>query len=76
MQEFVCDELDAPGVFGTAAYGGFADVAWLMGRASMADFDAAADWEMATEEYRERIHGASDLFIPGSGHQRLIERLN
>jgi hypothetical protein len=76
MQEFACDALDAPGVFGTASYGGFADVAWLMGRDSMADVDRAADWEMSNEEYHERINNARDLFLPGSGQQRLIERLN
>jgi len=76
MQEFICDALDAPGIFGTATYGGFADVAWLMGRSSMAEVDRAADWETTNEEYHERIEAAHDLFIPGSGHQRLIERLN
>jgi hypothetical protein len=76
MQEFTCDALDAPGLFGTAGYGGFADVGWLMGRDSMDEVDRAADWEMSNEEYHERIDAARDLFIPGSGVQRLVERLN
>lgn len=76
MQDYSCSALGAPGVFGTATYGGFADVAWLMGRESMAEVDAAADWEMSDAGYHERIQAASELFIPGSGHQRLIERLN
>ncbi len=76
MQEFVSDALDAPGLFGTTAYGGFADVGWLLGHETMADVDAAATWESTNEEYHERLDDAADLFVAGSGHQRLLERLN
>ncbi|MEL6890536.1 MAG: hypothetical protein AAFP84_02990 [Actinomycetota bacterium] len=75
MQEFVCDAQDAPGVFGSSVYGGFGTVGWLMGYDSMEAIDAGSDWEATNEEYHERLDAGSDLFIPGSGQQRLIERL-
>ncbi|MEM9041032.1 MAG: hypothetical protein AAGD33_14130 [Actinomycetota bacterium] len=76
MQEYVSDALGRPGMFGTRTYGGFADVGWLLGFESMAEVDEAADWEASTTEYHERLAAGSDLFIDGSGHQMLIERLN
>lgn len=76
MQEFVCDALDAPGAFVTSAYDGFSDVGWILGLDSMADLDAAADWEATDADYQERVAGAGDLFIAGSGHRSLIEKLN
>ena len=76
MQEYVSDALDAPGLFGTTAYGGFAEVGWLLGHDTMTSVDEAAAWEATAEEYHERLDGGAELFIPGSGHQRLLERLN
>ncbi len=76
MQEFMEAELGRPTAFLTSEYGGFSDVAWLMGHDSMDEVEAASQWVATSEEYHERVHAATGLFIDGSGETRLIERLN
>lgn len=75
MQEFVGKALGHPTVFGAATYGGFADVLWLLGADSMADVDAASDWEATDSEYQKRILSGGGLFVDGSGQNGLLERL-
>lgn len=75
MQGFVAEALGQPTVFGSATYGGFADVLWLIGSDSMADIDAAADWEATDADYQTRVESGSGLFVEGSGQNGLLERM-
>lgn len=75
MQEFAFGETGHPNVFGTAVYGGFADVIWLTGADSMEAVDGAQNWAMSNAEYQERVQSAAELFVEGSGQNGLIERL-
>lgn len=75
MQEFVADQLGVATVFAKDVYGGFADVLWLTAADSMEQVDSQADWQMSNAEYLEKVAAADGLFIDGSGHNGLIERL-
>ncbi len=75
MQGFVHDALGHPTVFAASTYGGFADVLWLTGADTMAEIDAAADWQATDSEYHKRVEGAGGLFIDGSGQNGLLQRL-
>jgi hypothetical protein len=75
MQEFVAKSLDQPTVFGTATYGGFADVIWLTGADSMAEVDAGTDWQNSDADYHKLVESAGGLFVEGSGQNGLLERL-
>lgn len=76
LQQFMEAELERPTAFLTSQYGGFSDVAFLMGHDSMDEVEAASEWVATSAEYQERINSAAGLFIDGSGETRLIERLN
>jgi hypothetical protein len=57
------------------AYGTFGQVTWLSGAPDLAAADAANDAVQADAEYTKRLADVGDLFIPGSGQQRLVTRI-
>jgi hypothetical protein len=76
MQEYLASELGVSTMFGTSSYDNFGLVTWLMGCDTLAEIDAAADWTMTNTGYQDRVKSAQGLFLDGSGHRGLIERLS
>ncbi|MBG7606301.1 MAG: hypothetical protein IZT58_17015 [Actinobacteria bacterium] len=62
--------------FVKAGYGGFADVAWLIGFDSTADVDAFDDFQLSDAGYHKMVDDAAGLFAPNSGHTTLVEKIN
>ena len=58
------------------AYGGFADVSWVLGMETGADMDRFADWQATDTGYQDRVASAADLFVEGSGETSLVEKIN
>jgi len=57
------------------AYGTFGQVTWLSGAPDVATADAAAQAVQADPDYSKRLADVGDLFVPGSGQQRLVTRV-
>ena len=76
MQQFIAAERSQPTIFGTATYGGFADVGWIVGADSMAEVDEGDAWQATNADYHAKVHSAAGLFVEGSGRQNLLEKLN
>lgn len=56
------------------AYGTFGQMTWLAGYPDLAAVDAGEEAIMGSQEYLSEINNAGDLFVPGSGVQRLLVR--
>jgi len=76
ISEYVTKATGSQGAFLKAGYGGFADVAWILGFDSASDVDAYNDFQMSDAGYLELVNGAADLFAPNSGHTSLVEKIN
>ena len=74
--EYIGSSMKCPTAFVKAAYGGFGDVAWIIGFDTMAEVDAFDDWQMTDAGYEEIISRAGGLFVENTGHTSLIEKLN
>lgn len=62
--------------FGTNPFGPYGQVGWITGADSMAEIDAFQT-AMGTDPAFQKMAGVvGDLFLPGSGQSRLIERIN
>lgn len=57
------------------AYGTFGQMTWLAGFDNAAAADEAEDKLNASAEYMGAINSAGDLFVAGSGEQRMIVRV-
>jgi hypothetical protein len=57
------------------AYGTFGQVTWLSGAPDLAAADAAGAAINANDKYLKRLGDAGELFVPGSGHRRLMTRI-
>lgn len=74
--EYIGSATGAPSMFTKASYGGFNDVAWIMGFDSESDVDAFDDWQMTDSGYHDIVAEAGGLFVENSGQTMLIEKLN
>ncbi|GEM_PF-687068 len=57
------------------AYGTFGQMTWIAGFDTPAAADEAEDKLNASADYMAAINSAGDLFVPGSGEQRMIVRV-
>jgi hypothetical protein len=76
ISDYITKATGSQGAFLKAGYGGFADVAWVLGFDSASDVDAFDDFQMSDAGYLEMVNGAADLFAPNSGHTTLVEKIN
>lgn len=76
IRQYVSDSSGLPAAFLKAAYGGFSDVTWILGADSMDEIDAYQDWQMSDQGYLDRLNQAAGLFLPGTGENSLIEKVN
>lgn len=74
--EYIGSATGAPSMFTKASYGGFNDVAWIIGLDSESDVDAFDDWQMTDSGYHDIVAEAGSLFVENSGHTMLIEKIN
>jgi hypothetical protein len=75
MAELVQQITNQATMFLMDAYGTFGQVTWLSGAPDLAAADAAAEAIQADPDYIKRLADVGDLFIPGSGEQRLVTRI-
>lgn len=75
ITDYLLTSVGRSGAFFTSAYGGFSDVAWLIGHDSIEQVDELAAWQASDSEYVGRVDSGGHLFQPGSGHNGLVERL-
>jgi hypothetical protein len=75
MAELVQQVANQPTMFLVDAYGTFGQVTWLSGAPDMAAADAGGEAVQTNAEYVKRLADVGDLFIPGSGQQRLVSRV-
>lgn len=76
ISDYMTAQTGMPGAFLKPSFGGFGDVTWVRGFASMSDVDQFADWEMGDAGYQSRVKAAAGLFVPNSGTNSMIEQLN
>jgi hypothetical protein len=57
------------------SYGTFGQVTWLSGAPDLATADAANEAINANDKYLKRLGDAGELFVPASGHRRLMTRI-
>jgi hypothetical protein len=57
------------------SYGTFGQVTWLTGAPDLAAADASGEAVQSNPDYIKRLSDVGDLFVPGSGHQRLVSRI-
>lgn len=62
--------------FLSSRYGEYGGVGWLLGADTMAEIDAANALEASDEKFQALLDEAGGLFVEGSGHNSLIEKLN
>ena len=75
MAQLVEEVTKSPTYFLLDAYGTFGQVTWLSGAADLAAADAASDAINSNDKYMTRLGDAGELFVPGSGHRRLMTRI-
>jgi hypothetical protein len=75
MAQLVQEITGQTSLFMSDVYGTFGQVTWLTGAADMAAVDASTDAIAANAEYLGRLGAVGDLFVPASGHQRLVTRI-
>jgi hypothetical protein len=75
ITDYVLNGVGRSGAFFASAYGGFSDVAWLIGHDTIEQVDELAAWQASDAEYVKRVDDAGQMFIPGSGQNGLVERI-
>jgi hypothetical protein len=75
MADLVQQVTNQPTMFLVDAYSTFGQVTWLSGAPGLAAADAAADAIQGDADYLKRLADVGDLFLPGSGQQRLVTRI-
>ncbi len=75
MAELVQQITSQPTMFLVDAYGTFGQVTWLSGAPDLASADAGGEAVQANPDYIKRLADVGDLFVPGSGQQRLVTRV-
>lgn len=74
--EYIGKSLSTQSAFTKSVFGGFNDVAWIVGYDSESDVDAFDDWQMSDSGYHDIVAEAGGLFVENSGHTSLIEKIN
>jgi hypothetical protein len=74
--EYIGTSLGTTSAFTKSGYGGFNDVSWILAFDAESDVDAFDDWQMSDPGYHEIVAEAAGLFVAGSGHTTLIERIS
>ncbi|MGZ4729404.1 MAG: hypothetical protein ACXWB2_16950 [Acidimicrobiales bacterium] len=75
MAELVQQITNQATIFLLDAYGTFGQVTWLSGAPDLATADAGSEAVQANPDYIKRLADVGDLFVPGSGQQRLVTRV-
>jgi len=75
MAELVQQITSQATMFLVDAYGTFGQVTWLSGAPDLATADAGGEAVQANPDYIKRLSDVGDLFVPGSGQQRLVTRI-
>lgn len=75
-QAHVAKATGLPTAFSTNVYGAFGAVSWITGADSMADLDKIAAMQATDAGYHAIIQESGPLFIPGSGLNGLIVKIN
>lgn len=76
MTDYILTSVGRAGGFFSSAYGGWADVAWLIGHDTIEQVDEIRAWQGSDTQYLERVDAAADLFVVDSGHNGLVERID
>jgi len=64
------------GLLTRSLYGPWASMGWIMLAHSLEEIDAAGEAMAADADYISKIDKAGDLFLPGSGHVQLSQRIH
>jgi hypothetical protein len=65
-----------PSWFGASAFGAFGEMMWATGLDTAADVDRFQTFMSTDPGMQQIVAEAGDLFIPGSGQNGLLERIN
>ncbi len=76
VADYIGKAVGTTSAFTKATYGGFNDVSWILAFDSETDVDAFDDWQMTDSGYLDIVANAAGLFVEGSGHTSLIEKIN
>lgn len=76
MTDYILTSVGRSGGFFSSAYGGWADIAWLIGHDTIEQVDEMRAWQGSDAEYLKRVDSAADLFVVDSGHNGLVERID
>lgn len=76
ITDYVLTGVGRSGAFFSSSYGGFSDVAWLIGHDSIEQVDEMAAWQAGDAEYVKRVDEGGVLFVPASGANGLVERID
>jgi hypothetical protein len=76
ITDYILTSVGRAGGFFSSAYGGFSDVAWLIGHDTIEQVDEMRAWQGSDAEYLKRVDAAGDLFVVNSGHNGLVERID
>lgn len=74
--EYMGTSLGIPSVFVKSTYGGFGDVAWIVGFDTIEGADKFDAWQMSDTGYHDIVAEAGGLYVENSGTTSLIEKLN
>lgn len=75
MMDHVAGATGCDGLFTRAMYGPWAQVAWFSLANSLEEVDAAEAALSADPEYLTKVDSSAGLFVTGTGHGRLTQRL-
>ena len=76
ITDYVLSGVGRSGAFFASAYGGFSDVAWLVGHDSIEQVDEMRAWQASDAEYVKRVDEGGHLFVTASGQNGLVERID
>jgi hypothetical protein len=76
ITDYILTSVGRSGGFFSSAYGGWADIAWLIGHDTIEQVDEMRAWQGSDAEYLKRVDAAADLFVVDSGHNGLVERVD
>ena len=62
--------------FGTRPFGAYGAVSWVVAGQTLADMDTLQNFFTTDATFQKLVADASDLFVEGSGHNSLLERIN
>ncbi len=73
---YIGDNFAAKVAFLAATSDGFGDVAWTTALESADEVDRMNDWMITDAGYHDLLAQAAELFVDGSGHRRLVQKVS